>query len=102
MTYEHLIVFLPLIASIVSGFFGKRIGDRSSEILTSFFVSVSAILSLIIFYKVLAYNYNNNVLQCMEGAKHYRDNPTCKHLAHCCKQRNEKVNNIFFTFLVKP
>jgi len=62
MTYEHLIVFLPLIASIVSGFFGKRIGDRSSEILTSFFVSVSAILSLIIFYKVLAYNYNNNVV----------------------------------------
>jgi len=62
MTYEHLIVFLPLIASIVSGFFGKRIGERNSEMLTSVFVSVSAILSLIIFYKVLANNYNNNVI----------------------------------------
>jgi len=62
MTYEHIIVFLPLISSIISGFFGKKIGERNSEILTSFFVSISAILSFFIFYKVLAYNYNNNVI----------------------------------------
>ena len=62
MTYEHIIVFLPLISSIISGFFGKKIGERNSEILTSVFVSISALLSFFIFYKVLAYNYNNNVV----------------------------------------
>ena len=35
---EISILFLPLIASIISGFFGKYIGDRNSEILTSVFV----------------------------------------------------------------
>ena len=62
MTYEHIIIFLPLISSIISGFFGKKIGERNSEILTSVFVSISSILSFFIFYKVLAYNYNNNVV----------------------------------------
>ena len=33
---ELSIIFLPLIASIISGFFGKYIGDRNSEIVTSF------------------------------------------------------------------
>ena len=45
---EYLILFLPLLGSIISGFFGKKIGDRNSQILTSFFVSISAILSLFI------------------------------------------------------
>ena len=62
MTYEHIIIFLPLISSIISGFFGNKIGERNSEILTSVFVSISSILSFFIFYKVLAYNYNNNVV----------------------------------------
>jgi len=62
MTYEHIIIFLPLISSIISGFFGNKIGERNSEILTSVFVSISTILSFFIFYKVLAYNYNNNVV----------------------------------------
>ena len=59
---EYFIVFLPLVASIISGFFGKYIGERSSEIVTSLFVSISAILSLIIFYKVLNNSYENNLL----------------------------------------
>ena len=50
---EYAILFLPLIASIISGFFGKLIGDKFSEILTSLFVSISAILSVFIFYKVI-------------------------------------------------
>ena len=50
---EILILFLPLVASIISGFFGKYIGDRSSEIITSLFVLVSAFLSLIIFYNTI-------------------------------------------------
>ena len=32
---EISIIALPLIASIISGFFGKFIGDRNSEIVTS-------------------------------------------------------------------
>ena len=43
---ELSIIFLPLIASIISGFFGKYIGDRNSEILTSALVSISALLSI--------------------------------------------------------
>ena len=59
---EYIILFLPLLGAFISGFFGKFIGNRSSEIITSFFVSVSAILSFYIFYKVLILNYQNNLL----------------------------------------
>ncbi len=59
---EYIILFLPLLGAFISGFFGKFIGHRSSEIITSFFVSVSAILSFYIFYKVLILNYQNNLL----------------------------------------
>ena len=59
---EYLIIFLPLFASFISGFFGKLIGNRSSEILTSLFVSISAILSIIIFYNVLLQDYENNII----------------------------------------
>ena len=38
MEFEYLIIFLPLIGSIISGFFGKFLGSRNSEILTSLFV----------------------------------------------------------------
>ena len=43
---EISIIALPLIASIISGFFGKFIGDRNSEIITSLLVSISAIFSI--------------------------------------------------------
>ena len=58
---EHIIIFLPLLGAALSGFFGKLIGDRNSEILTSIFVSISAILSIIIFYNVVIFDYNNNI-----------------------------------------
>ena len=61
MEIEYLIIFLPLFGSIISGFFGKLIGSRSSEIITSLFVSVSSILSFFIFYKVLNENYSSNL-----------------------------------------
>ena len=50
---EFALLFFPLLASITSGFFGKYIGDRISEIITSLFVSISALLSLFLFYQVL-------------------------------------------------
>ena len=58
---EYLIIFLPLLGAIASGLFGKYIGDRFWEFLTSSFVSISAILSLIIFYEVIVNDYTNNV-----------------------------------------
>ena len=59
---EYSILFLPLIASIISGFFGKFIGDKSSEIITSLFVSISAILSFVVFYRVINDGYSNNLI----------------------------------------
>ena len=59
---EYLIVFLPLLGSIISGFFGSRLGSKACQILTSSFVSISAILSLYIFYLVIADGYSTNKL----------------------------------------
>ena len=59
---EYLIIFLPLLAALIAGFFGKSIGDKLSEILTSLFVTISAILSLIVFYKVVLNGYQNNLV----------------------------------------
>jgi len=61
MEFEYLIIFLPLVAAIISGFFGKFLGSRNSEILTSLFVSISSIFSFLIFYKVFNDGYTNNL-----------------------------------------
>ena len=62
MELEYFILFLPLLAAFISGFLGKFIGHRSSEIITSLFTSVSAILSILIFYKVVGQSYENNII----------------------------------------
>ena len=54
---EISILFLPLIASIISGFFGKYIGDRNSEIVTSVLVSIYALLSIFVLYQVIVNQY---------------------------------------------
>ena len=59
---EHTLVFLPLFGSILSGFFGRYIGDRNSEIITSLLVSISALLSFVIFKEVILNNYENNLV----------------------------------------
>ena len=59
---EILIIALPLIASIISGFFGRFIGDRNSEILTSLLVSISAIFSAIVLYEVIINQYQDNII----------------------------------------
>ena len=59
---ELAIIILPLIASVVAGFFGRFIGDRNSEIFTSLLVTVSAILSIYIFYQVLFFSYQENII----------------------------------------
>ena len=59
---EKLIIFLPLVASIISGFFGKIIGNKTSQLTTSVFVSISALLSIYMFYEVINNGYSNNVV----------------------------------------
>ncbi len=59
---EIFIIALPLLASIISGFFGKFIGDRNSEILTSSLVTISAVLSIVIFYQVIFNQYEDNII----------------------------------------
>jgi len=59
---EIAIIALPLIASIISGFFGKFIGDRNSEIITSFLVTISAILSAVVLYEVIINQYQDNII----------------------------------------
>ncbi|MDC2985992.1 NADH-quinone oxidoreductase subunit L [Candidatus Pelagibacter sp.] len=59
---EISIIALPLIASIISGFFGKLIGDRSSEIITSLMVSISAIFSVLVLYEVVVNQYQENII----------------------------------------
>ena len=58
---EIAIIALPLIASIISGFFGKFVGDRNSEIITSFLVSISAVFSAIVLYEVIYNQYEENI-----------------------------------------
>ncbi len=59
---EKLIIFLPLLAAIISGFFGKIVGNKPSQLITSLFVSISALLSIYVFYNVTIFDYSNNIV----------------------------------------
>ena len=59
---EISIIILPLLAAIISGFFGKLIGDRSSEIITSLLVTISAILSGLVLFQVIINDYQDNII----------------------------------------
>ena len=58
----YYILSLPLVAAIISGFFGRIIGDKGSQIITSLFVSISAILSLIVLFNVVTNGYSENLI----------------------------------------
>ena len=59
---EYAILFLPLTASIISGFFNKIIGEKFCNYITCLFTTLGAILSIIIFYNVIFHGYENNLL----------------------------------------
>ena len=59
---EYFIVFLPLLGAFIAGFFGNKFDQKYSQLMTSLFVSISSILSIIVFLKVLNYEYSNNLL----------------------------------------
>jgi len=46
------IVFLPLLGALIAGFFGRVIGPRPAEIVTTAFMMVAAVLSWIVFWRV--------------------------------------------------
>lgn len=48
-----LILFLPLLSAIISGLFGRKIGTRGANILTSSCITVSFIISCYIFYDII-------------------------------------------------
>ena len=56
---SYLIVFLPLMGAVL-GYGLKSLGDRYSEIITTTFLFLSAILSIIIFYKGIVYGEYTN------------------------------------------
>ena len=56
---EYAVIFLPLIGAII-GFLGKSLIKYFSEIITSFLVSISAVLSILIFWNGLQNNVYGN------------------------------------------
>ena len=46
------IVFLPLAGALIAGLFGRLIGARPSEIITTAFLMIAAVLSWIVFFQV--------------------------------------------------
>ncbi len=59
---EYAILFLPLLGAFI-GYFGKKLSKSFSEITTSLFVCISAILSIIVFLNgITKNNYNNHVI----------------------------------------
>ena len=56
---EYAIIFLPLLGSII-GYFGRSLTKYFSEITTSLLVSVSAILSIIVFWNGIQKNIYGN------------------------------------------
>ena len=41
----HAIVFLPLLGALIAGLFGRSIGAKASEYVTSLFLVVAAVLA---------------------------------------------------------
>ncbi|MCX7325322.1 MAG: NADH-quinone oxidoreductase subunit L [Hyphomicrobiales bacterium] len=48
----HAIVFLPLVGFLIAGFFGRLIGPRPSELITTSLLAIAAILSWIALFQV--------------------------------------------------
>ena len=57
-----LIVFLPLIGSVLSGFFGKMLGLKLSHFISCLLVVIPSFLSSYLFYKVLSGIQTNDCL----------------------------------------
>jgi NADH:ubiquinone oxidoreductase subunit 5 (subunit L)/multisubunit Na+/H+ antiporter MnhA subunit len=53
-----LVIFLSLIGSVLSGFFGRFLGKNGAAVVTILFVTLSSFFSYFIFYEVVLLNSN--------------------------------------------
>lgn len=51
-----VIILLPLLGSIISGFFGRKVGIKGGQLITSSFIIITTILAILAFFEV---GYNN-------------------------------------------
>jgi NADH-ubiquinone oxidoreductase chain 5 len=51
------VIILPLLGSIVSGFFGRKVGVSGAQLITSSCIIVTTILAIILFFEV---GFNNS------------------------------------------
>ena len=61
------VVFLPLVAAIIAGFFGRAIGDRGSQVVTCGALLISAALGIVLFRDILAARSRRSSL-CSDGS----------------------------------
>jgi len=50
------IIILPLLGSIVSGFFGRKVGVKGAQLITCFSIIITTILAVLAFFEV---GFNN-------------------------------------------
>lgn len=61
---EQAVIFLPLLAALIAGFFGPVIGDRGSQLVTCLGMIAAAIFSVILFFDV-ALDGNSRTIELM-------------------------------------
>jgi NADH-ubiquinone oxidoreductase chain 5 len=54
------IIFLPLLGSIISGFFGRKVGVKGAQLITCSFIILTTLLAILTFFEV---GYNNIPLE---------------------------------------
>ena len=58
----YFLIFLPLLSALVT-YFGKFLGNKFSQVISSFLITLSAVISIIIFYRGLVFNeYDNYII----------------------------------------
>lgn len=62
----EMIVFLPLVGFLLAGLFGKFIGDRSTEIISTSLVSLAALLAWLSFFSKYGQEININLMQWLD------------------------------------
>jgi NADH-ubiquinone oxidoreductase chain 5 len=50
------IIILPLLGSVVAGFFGRKVGIRGAQLITSLVVIITTVFALLVFLEV---GFNN-------------------------------------------
>jgi NADH-ubiquinone oxidoreductase chain 5 len=55
-----LIIILPLLGSIISGFFGRKVGIKGGQLITSCFILITTLLACFAFIEV---GFNNISLE---------------------------------------